>query len=270
MPVPWTPSFGTYHAWYEDQTLTFFTVDTEADVAQRASHSYLCAVRLDVLEPDDRGMPSPAEGPAIDRISDRITFQLERDWDAWQVGRETKTGQVTFVYYLGNKPLLEAQRAGSDQQIIDTTDPHWAPYKIIVNVTQDPEWLFYRNAMSPTEIELHLISSYRFIQQLAWQGDDPSIEREIQHVSVFADEEHARLASEALDAAGYVTSPTSEGEQNMVILPFKSRSDLTGFGIEKTLVDLLPYLDEQDGYYAGWTCNPAKEAEGVALKGSTP
>jgi len=75
---PWTPSFGTYHAWVANGSVVVVTVDQAAEAGVGQDHPASFSFMVELQDPRDDGLLSDEERPRIDEFQEAVKGSLSK------------------------------------------------------------------------------------------------------------------------------------------------------------------------------------------------
>ncbi len=163
------------------------------------------------------------------------------------------------AHYLGNRVLdgwnefyfCTASSKGLDAIVHKILTPSHYMYES--NVVRDTKWGFYETQLLPTELEYHHIQSAKIIFLLQEEGDDLSLEREVEHYAVFDTLTQKERFLTAVLEAGYIFKDdlaTDEYEHGVALV--KTHKP-TNEEVQKIVEELFVLIKKELGYYEGWS-----------------
>lgn len=205
----------------------------------------LAVITLHYKHPDDRGLPTNAEFDAVIGVENLLENFVAFGHDAY-VGRITKQGRRHFFIYTKR----EASRWNTlvDQMI------EKSGYAIDVSLEEDPQHETYWKYLYPTPDDWRVIHDMSVCEQLAKSGDDPSIERRIDHWVYFPDATSAQpfvdwAVKEGFSHDADLSGPDDNGRYCVRLHhvgPARQRA------ISNRTIALRRQADELGGEYDGW------------------
>jgi hypothetical protein len=232
---PWTPSFGTYHAWTPDGSVVVVTVDKAAKAGIGQDHPVSFSFMVELQDPRDDGLLSDEERPRIDEFQEAVEVWLQRS-DPWLVGSRTENSGRFYFYY-----LTEQRPSGA----LPKEWPHG--YELQWHVELDPEWHEYEDSLAPTPFQEILIDSNTQCFEMGKLGDHPETERPVDHTVLFRHAAAATAGANALQKAGFTVISPSEA-----VVTATRTHDLTGAKLEQMIQSVLHAVEAHRGTYDGW------------------
>jgi hypothetical protein len=232
---PWTPSFGTYHAWIGNSPV-FVTVDQAAIAGIGLDHPFSFSFMMELHEPREDGLISAEERPRVDALEDAVEAWLGEHGEPWRVGNRTELGKRFVFYYMPKLP----ERSNARQEW-----PHG--YKLRFHAAPDPGWTEYRESLAPTPFQELLIDNNRTLWEMRKLGSDPAVSRVVAHYALFADRASAVAGAADLEAAGFTVGEITDG-----VVACTKTHDLQAMTLEHVIATLLAAVEPRGGRYDGW------------------
>jgi hypothetical protein len=240
---PWTPDFGTYHAWLDARAIVVVTVDQAAVAGVGLDHPVLCQVMVDLRKPDPDGLVTAAERPALTQFEEELDRELQRYGEPWFVGSRTERGERWLWHY-----VPAAGEAGQLPGRIGGYEPH---YRFV----GDPQWLDYHENLAPSDFQKLLITSNVQLDQRAKLGDRIEVERVVDHTARFPDPGAARAGAAALAAAGFSVTQVTDDTVTCTMT-----HNLQGIPLERAMERAIAAVGPHGGIYDGWGAPVVTEA----------
>ncbi len=223
-----------------------------AKIAPVEDYKYLIWFSVKLLNPDENGFTTNEEYPEICRIEDDVLKILEPNGDIF-AGAVKSNG--TFDMYLYSKNTDGYENA------IRSVMAHHEDYKYATDCKEDTEWSDYFDFLYPAEYEYQTIMNGRVLMGLKQHGDNPEMEREVDHWLYFGTGKDRDNFIEKAEAAGYKVL-SKENLEDGDEAPYRlniSRQDNTLPGnVNEYVWELICLAKENNGSYDGWGCPIAK------------
>jgi len=233
---PWTPSFGMFHSWLDQESLTTITVDQAATAGIGRDHPVSVVVLFELRAPDQGGLVSAEERPAIFALEDAIERELAECGEPWLVGWRTERGSRYLFFYLPG-----------DAEDVRLPRDWVGGYETRYAATDDPDWKHYRENLAPTPFQELLIAGHAQVQALSKLGDDPRAERTVDHTVHFPDAASASAGADALRRAGFTVVEAAGPRVSCTRV-----HDLEIRTLESVMSDALDAAERHGGTYDGW------------------
>jgi hypothetical protein len=148
---------------------------TDAWHTDGARHT-LVQIRLRLRHPDEHGLVTAAERPALQAAMDTLEEGLAYAADAALVGWITTAGRRDVIFYAGRRTIEE-----DIQRLLAATA--WADAEVTID--DDPEWRMYRQVLYPDDHGLHFIRNWRTMDAIREAGDNLFGLRRVRHHVAF-------------------------------------------------------------------------------------
>ncbi len=223
-----------------------------ANVAPIDGYGYRIWISVKLLNPDENGFTTREEYPDICRIEDDLlqTFGPKGDIFAGAVKSDG-----TFDMYIYSK-----NTDGYESAVLSVMARH-ADYKYATDCREDAQWSDYFDFLYPAEYEFQTIMNQRVLMGLEQHGDNPEIEREVDHWIYFGTEKDRDNFIEKVEAAGYkVLSKENleSGEENPWQLNISRQDNTLPGNVNEYVWELVNLAKDNNGSYDGWGCPIAK------------
>lgn len=149
---------------------------------------------IKVLDPDENGLTTREEFPAICDIEDDVSAVLE-EMGMIAVGALKTNGTFDLYFY--------AKEIGDFEERIASVMKKHPKYSFMTDYKEDTDWGDYANFLYPGEYEFQTIQNQRVLINLNQQGDNPEAEREIDHWLYFEKEENREAVISKAENIGY-------------------------------------------------------------------
>lgn len=160
----------------EDQAFIFTDVGIKEQLSEQAPEMLL-KVRLDYKAPTENGLPTGEEFEPAKAIEDELHEFVDGRGDFY-VGRITVSGQRHFFVYVKDWD-------GYEKRVADIGQNHG--YDLKFAAIEDSGHSQYWDYLWPTESDWQIIRDMRVLDALKNDGDDHSIERDVDHWIYFDD-----------------------------------------------------------------------------------
>jgi len=222
-------------------------VDQAATAGVGRDHPVSVVVLFELQAPDQGGLVSADERPAVTALEDAIERELAEHGEPWLVGWRTERGSRYLFFYLPG-----------DAEDVRLPRDWVGGYETRYAATFDPDWEHYRSKLAPTPFQELLITSHAQVQALLKLGDDPSAERSVDHTVRFPDPVSATAGADALRQAGFTVAETAGPRVSCTRV-----HDLDIRTLESVMSSALDAAERHGGTYDGW-------AAGVATDSAAP
>ncbi|MCG8839039.1 DUF695 domain-containing protein [Tenacibaculum dicentrarchi] len=200
---------------------------------------------IKLLNPDENGLTTKEEFPAICKIEDDISEALERI-GMILVGALKTNG--TFDLYFYSKSI------GEFEEIVNTVMKSYSNYNYATDSKTDNEWNDYFDFLYPGEYEYQTILNKRVLINLEKQGDNAESEREVDHWLYFEKEGDRNNYILKIEKIGYKVLSENimdEGKYSYQLNISKVNNTNT---INDIVWELITLSKEDNGIYDGWGC----------------
>ena len=211
-------------------------VDQAAAAGVGRDHPVSVVVLFELLDPDQGGLVSAAERPAISALEDAIERELAEHGEPWLVGWRTERGSRYLFFYLPG-----------DAEDVRLPRDWVGGYETRYAATTDPDWKHYRENLAPTPFQKLLIASHAQVQVLLRRGDDPRAERSVEHTAHFPDAASATTGADALRQADFTVVETAGPRVTCTRV-----HDLDIRTLESVMSVALDAVERHGGTYDGW------------------
>lgn len=211
-------------------------------------HTHAMMVEIALRESNDDGLTTPAEADRLNEIEDQIEAMLARD-DGVFLGRIT-SNRTRWAMFLVHKHQLGL---GRSLQAIATA----AGYDAQVRTRLDPERSAYWEELYPDEDSRQSLTDLKVIARLGDHGDDPSIERKIDHLAYFPDQATAQMFVDWASGEGFFGFESRKVDEDIANgLPWSVTFHHTGTthlnALSSQSIKLNRKAAELNGDYDGW------------------
>ncbi len=223
-----------------------------AKIAPIEDYKYRLGVSVKLLNPDENGFTTKEEYPDICRIEDDISSAFEQKGDIL-AGAVKSNGSFDMYIYSKDSAVYE-------NPIRSVMADH-ASYKYATDCKEDAQWSDYFDFLYPAEYEFQTIMNQRVLMNLQQYGDNPEIEREVDHWIYFGTEKYRDNFIEKAIAAGYkVLSKNNldNGEEAPYQLNISRQDNTLPASVNEYVWELVSLTKENNGSYDGWGCPIAK------------
>lgn len=123
------------------------------------------------------------------------------------------------------------------------------------NVVRDTKWGFYETQLFPSELEIAHIQSDKIIFLLEEEGEDLSIEREVEHYAVFdTPTQKNKFLNTLLDLnLGYTLKDDISSEEYEHGVAVVKKHSVTEDEVKKNVEEIFEVIKKSQGYYEGWS-----------------
>ncbi len=123
------------------------------------------------------------------------------------------------------------------------------------NVVRDTKWGFYETQLFPSELELAHIQSAKIIFLLEEEGEDLSVERDVEHYASFlTPTQKNKFINTLLDAnLGYTFKDDISSEEFEHGVAMVKNHNVTEDEVKKVVEEIFCEIKKVQGYYEGWS-----------------
>lgn len=215
-------------------------------IAETDPRRSLLKVRVPIKNPNDAGMPTNAEFPALASLDEKLDAALSA-MDAAYVGRLTVNGHRYFYFYVSF-----AEEAAAD---VIARISHETGYALEYEYEQDEAKEGYWHDIYPTADDWQVIEDLEVLDALRERGDKPEVTREVLHWAYFSDQSAANtFAAWARENSYDVTAierPEDEDESGFVVR-FSHMGTMALDDITHHTIAINRKAIEMEGDYDGW------------------
>ncbi len=131
------------------------------------------------------------------------------------------------------------------------------------NVVRDTKWGFYETQLFPSELELAHIQSAKIIFLLEEEGENLSVERDVEHYASFdTPTQKNKFINTLLDAnLGYSFKDDISSEEFPHGVAMLKKHDVTEDTVKKVVVEIFGEIKKLNGYYEGWSTTLVAEID---------
>ena len=197
--------------------------------------------------PRPDGLSSQEEFDILCRIGDSIDSLMNvSDGKHLYVGRNTSSNTRDFYFYTSDVENLNI--------CLNSIKQKFPNYEFEQGDRQDADWSTYVDFLYPTPIQHQHMMDRRVCEQLEANGDDLSIERDIDHRAYFKEKSKAKMFRSYLEQGEFHNLKTGKTKPLFgdIYIDFKH------FGapvdIYNITYDLFSKTQELKGIYDGWGC----------------
>jgi len=260
----------------------FFFVDLGlVEIAPVADMPNLVRLRLNILQPDDNGMPGDQEASVLNAMEDALVTVMASQFDGIYPGRVTISkgalrpvteAERSFYFYIGQRvadrrtdtadyeKLRVALLATFARVMADYPD-----YKYECRLQEDPEWENYLKFMYPEPVQLQSMQNRRVVYQLMQHGDQLTVPRPVEHWINFKTQYDREAYWNRVNAMGFellemstveADDESEEEDENALEYPYSlhiTRDDKVDYdSIDECVLPLWGLAEEHNGNYDGW------------------
>jgi len=185
--------------------------------------------------------------------------------EAYENFLETKESLIIAIEYDGKAKYLGSRLidgwsefyfcTSSSKELDSTVNAIFKDSGLVFesNVVKDAKWNFYETQLFPSELEFAHIQSAKIIFLLQEEGDDLSVERDVEHYLSFDTPTQKERFLDNLDTEGFSFKDeiSSDEFENGVALVKKHA--VTEDVVKKVVNELFNAVKKQSGYYEGWS-----------------
>lgn len=224
------------------------------DHAPDPNRPFLARIAIELLAPDDHGLPGAEEQRTLGDVARRLDEELVYRHDAALVGWVTWQGRRDLFAYLPGPSALEADLSA----LIDPLAPDhaWS-----VALSEERDWRTYREVLVPDDAGMQQILTWRGVDELEKAGDDLGKPRPIRHLLWFPDAAAREQVAQRAERDGWRAWHAEKHEADalpwgLVIEAISPADRATVQSMCDVLYTLAVGLG---GRYDGWTARPAEQ-----------
>lgn len=222
-------------------------LDIEAPIPGMSIMAY---VTLDFLDPDENGMSKRDEYARLMEIEDALVPALTHETCMF-VGRCTTGGQRDFFFYMDNAKGVEDK--------VEAVMAKFDEYTWDMGLVEEPDWDTYLEFLYPDEQGMDTIWNNRVRRQLAENGDNMAVPREIDHWLFFPSAADREAFTAEIKTENFrVKTVDDDPEKPFGLLV--QREDAPD-DIDDVTWPLRELAGAHGGAYDGWGCSVVKGSE---------
>ena len=203
--------------------------------------------RLDFLNPEENGFPSPHEIERNNEIEDSMESLIENLGGVY-AGIITTNGGFNMIFYMKETEKIE-------KAIESLMREDFSEYEYRLGFKEDSEAESYFKLLYPSIYEYQSILNQRVLRQLDEQNDDHSVAREIDHYIVIPTEEMKSIIEERLKEMNYEIKESQFREDTESYhLSFSRVDSVESEMIDSITWELVELTQEHNASYDGWGC----------------
>jgi len=235
----------------------FFFIDLGlAEIAPVADMPNLVRLRLNILQPDDNGMPDDQEAAVLNEMEDALVTAVASQFDGIYPGRVTVEGERSFYFYIGNRIAGRSTDTADYDKTLARVMADYPDYKYECRLQEDPEWKNYLEFMYPVPVQLQSMQNRRVVYQLMQHGDQLTVPRPVEHWILFKTQYDREAYWNAVNAMGFELLEMATDKENEEGYPFAlhiTRDDKVDYdSIDACVLPLWGLAEEHNGNYDGW------------------
>ena len=215
------------------------------DSAPQKERPWLLWAFLKMNEVDDEGFATDSELATLKSVTDTLQETLSNEIDAINVGQKYEDGWLELYFY--------APTAKKFQSIVSKV--LGSDYVTDIGSARDAKWEHYLYTLYPSALMLQQVQSRHIMDDLKEEGDDLTLEREVEHYLGFLTESQAKRVSEELYLHGFkekeISYNSSEEYGNTLIVTQEHAIDAEL--LEELAFLLITTAEKEHGIYAGWS-----------------
>lgn len=203
---------------------------------------------IELLEMNDSSMPTDAEAKRLEVLQDALDKAVS-ELGGYSVGRVTSNGKRHHFFYVSEMT--------NEMTTVLSETCFLTGYETRVASRNDPEKLAYFENLYPDAESRQVIMDMNVISQLLEHGDDISIPRKIDHLSIFETKSSAKSYEVWARSAGYeVSSFYSKGLlKKKYCVETHNMTAVTVYAVNAHSLGHFRKAKELGGVYDGWGCS---------------
>ena len=215
------------------------------DGAPQEERPWLLWAFLKMDDVDEDGFATPAELQRVTSVTDTLKETLSNEIDAISVGQKYEDGWLELYFY--------APTAKKFQSIVSKV--LGSGFITDTGSTKDAKWEHYLYTLYPSALMLQQVQSRHIMNELKEEGDDLTLQREVEHYMGFLTESQAKRVAEELYLHGFkekeISYNSSEEYGNTLIMTQEHAIDSEL--LEELAFLLITTAEKEHGIYAGWS-----------------
>lgn len=218
-----------------------------AKVAPIKENPFAILLRVQLRNPDERGMPRLEEMNELDKLEGRLTELLSRQTGAVFAGRFTQRGIREFYFYA---PDTSGYQKAINQSLFSLNEGEW-----LCQAKRDEKWENYFTVLYPSKLDQLKISSRKQLEIMGVSEGRVLKNIEIEHYFEFEkiDDRTKFLSSPAITGFKIVEmSGLPDKSKGKYVLVLRRKEDPDFSWIERRIVPLHKLCEKNGGSYKGW------------------
>ena len=252
--LDYTENWDSYPSPVDETRVGFFFVDLGLiEIAPMAVKPNLVRLRLNIVQPDDNGMPGERESAVLNELEDMLVTTMASQCDGVYPGRVTIEGERSFYFYIGEKT------AGYEKALTRVM-ADFPDYEFECRLQEDPEWENYLDFLFPEPVQLQSMQNRRVVYQLSQHGDRLHVPRPVEHWIYFRTKRDREAYWNRVNAMGFELlemtereEDDEEGDSEYPCALHITREDKVDYdSIDECVLPLWGLAAEYNGNYDGW------------------
>ena len=224
-----------------------------SDFVPDAEYMYVGFVKVKLNSLKEDGLVTEEESHDVGFIEDRLEMESLRWRSGKYIGRIISQGEVNFIYYL----KLDFEWSNT----VESAMTHFKEYSYEFGSRMDMEWEVYQKLLFPTIREWQIIANHHSCDNLKEQGDNPRLERAIEHKAYFESEENRQKFINIIEDEGFNTQEKMEvpfNDKIMYGVQFYRVDIPFYYNIDELTMHIIDICDSCAGQYDGWESSLVK------------
>lgn len=237
--------WDSYPSYLDDAPASFLFNMGLGDHAPIESAPFLYLVRVNMVEPGDHGMGTPAEAQRFAWFEDQLS-EAAAARGLFTAGRLRTQGRWEVAMYGAEGIDLAA--------VLDTFSPGDRDFEIALGGGEDPEWGFYWELLFPDRERFQWMMDRNVVMQLEDHGDDVEAPRLVDHAISFPDEKSLEAFVAASREIGCSESQRHkrDDEENPWMVELQKEDPVALGHIHGVVMELIELAEQHGGDYDGW------------------
>ena len=230
-----------------DGVIGSFLIDLGlAKIAPVADKPNLVSVAITMNNSREDGLSSDEESNLLYEIEDKIEECLRKKYNAIYAGRLTSNGERLLYYYMKN---TDNYKENLHQVNLEYPDYEFGYYD-----ENDKDWNTYFDFLYPSPEQHQMMMNRRVIHNLEEQGDNPSVERMVDHWIYFKKESDMENYISEVSKQNFqvIDKEKREKDNYQLHLGRLDKADIDS--INDCTLYLWELAGKHNGDYDGWGC----------------
>lgn len=181
-----------------------------------------------------------------------LIITLEHDEKAKYVGSRVVDGWTELYFYVKDSKSLEyvvTQALKSSNYVYES------------NGVKDTKWDFHYKHLMPSELELSHIESEKIISELEDEGDDLTLERDVEHYISFELPTQKNRFVNTFNLEGFSIKDEIDSEEFENGLALVKVHNVSRETLKEEVSKLFSEIKKCQGFYEGWSTTLANETD---------
>ena len=240
----WPADFEFYMASIQDQPAQIMVDLGVKPLAPVTTLPVRLMVRVMMKNAREDGLRGESEEAPLAHLEHRLKAKVQT-LGLRLVGRVVYQGWMDLIFYAPPK--------GDPQALHEAIMATKEDYEVRVAMEHDAEWSMYLEFLYPTDTRaIQAMKNRRIFQRLVVAGDDPKVQRLVNHVAVFPDVITAVNAQQLIRDVGFGGLVVEQAGEDRWEISFSRRENLDGGRMDSVCAQLIALVEDAGGSYEGW------------------